>query len=236
MTDFDMRRILMVETQLRPNEVTDRRLLAAMRALPRELFVPESLQGLAYMDEDIRVLRARDGAPARYLLSPMVQAQLLQLAEVTPGERVLDVGCATGYSTAVLLGLGAKAVGLEPEPKLVAAAKRNLKATNPEITKLAADAGISAEVVAGDLTLGHAAGAPYDAIIVEGSVPHVPDALLSQLREGGRLVTVRTRRPNMRQGKAYLFVRVEGEARGTAQFDAGAPPLPGFAPAPAFAF
>jgi len=231
MTNFDATRMLMVETQLRPNEVTDPALLAAMRTLPRERFVPESLQGLAYMDEDIRVLPARDGAPARYLLSPMVQAQLLQLAEISPGERVLDVGCATGYSTAVLAWLGAKTIGLEVEPELAAAAKKNLKTTD-----LPSGRAIDAEIVTGDLAQGHAAGAPYDAIIMEGSVPDVPEALTSQLREGGRLVAVRTRHPKMRQGKAYLFVRVEGEARGTAQFDAGAPPLPGFAPAPAFAF
>ncbi len=227
MTGNDARRVAMVESQVCPNEVTEPRLLAAMRALPRERFVPQARKGLAYMDEDIEVLPSRDGAPARFLLSPMIQARLIQLAEIEPQDTVLDVGCAAGYSTAVLARLGARVVGLEPEPELIEAAKANLK-----------DLGIAnAGVVAGDLT-GAAAAAqgPYDVIVIEGSVPEVPDSLLAQLKEGGRLVAVLTRAPNMRQGKAYLFVRVDSEARGVAHFDAGARPLPGFTPAPSFTF
>ena len=226
MTDFEERRRVMVETQLRPNAVTDMALLAGMLAVPRERFVPESLQGLAYMEDDIEVFPSKNGAPARFILSPMVQARLIQLAEVEPGERVLDVGCATGYSTAVLAEMQAHVVGLEPEPELSAAAKTNLASCGLD----------EAQIVTGDLTAGHAADAPYDIIVIEGSVPHVPDALLAQLREGGRLVAVRTRQANMQQGKAYLFVRVKGDARGTPQFDAAAPPLPGFGPASSFVF
>jgi protein-L-isoaspartate(D-aspartate) O-methyltransferase len=226
MTDFEAQRIAMVESQLRPSEVTDKGLLAAMRTVPRELFVPRTRERLAYMDEDIEVLPARDGAPARALLAPMVQARLIQLADVQPHETVLDVGCATGYSTAVLARLGARVVGLEPEPELAAAAKTNLASCGQA----------NAEIVTGDLTAGHTAGAPYDAIVLEGSITDVPDALLSQLQEGGRLVAVRTLAPNMRQGKAYLFVRVKGETSGTIEFDAAAPPLPGFVPALSFAF
>ena len=225
MTDA-ARRIAMVESQVRPNEVKDVRLIAAMRTLPRERFVPPAYRGVAYMDEEIEVLPARDGAPARHLLSPMVQARLIQLAEIGPHDRVLDVGCATGYSTAILAQLAARVVGLEPYPALVEAAAANLAASG-----LA-----NAEIVAGSLVDGYAAAASYDAIIVEGAVSEVPESLLSQLKDGGRLTAVLTRAPNMRQGKAYLFMRVKGEARGIAQFDAGAAPLPGFAPAPAFTF
>ena len=106
MTDFEPQRLAMVESQLRPNEVTDPRLLAAMRALPRERFVPRRLSALAYMDESIEVFPAIDGAPARFLLAPMVLARLIQLAAVGPDDSVLDIGCATGYSTAVLASLG----------------------------------------------------------------------------------------------------------------------------------
>ncbi|MHA1573865.1 MAG: protein-L-isoaspartate O-methyltransferase family protein [Alphaproteobacteria bacterium] len=226
MTDFDAQRIAMVESQLRPNQVTDRALIAAMRSLPRERFVPEPLQGLAYIDEDIQVLPERHSAQARALLSPIVQARLIQLAEVQPQHSVLDVGCATGYSTAVLARLAARVVGLESEPELAAAAKINL----------ASCGAANADIVAGDFAAGYAAGAHYDVIVVEGSVPNIPDALLGQLKIGGRLVAVRTRAPNVRQGNAYLFVRVNGETSGTAEFDAGASPLPGFAPAPSFAF
>lgn len=226
MTGFQARRTAMVESQLRPNEVTDVSLLAAMRTLPRERFVPESYQGLAYMDEGIEVLAAREDASARSLLSPMVQARLIQLAEIEPQDTVLDVGCATGYSTAILAQLAVRVIGLEPEPELAKAAAANLAALG--LT--------NATIVAGDLFAGYAKAGPYDVIIMEGSVPDVPENLLDQLKEGGRLVVVRTRAPNMRQGKAYLFVRVDGEAGGVAHFDAGASPLPGFAPAPAFTF
>src|SRR5680860_1085054 len=106
---------------------------------------------------------------------------------------------------------------------------------SPSAARLAAALGLAnADIVAGDLLGGHAKAGPYDVIVMEGSVPDVPDKVLAQLKEGGRLVTVRTAAPNMRQGKAYLFVRVDDEARGVAHFDAGASPLPGFAPAPAF--
>lgn len=230
MTGYEAQRMAMVESQIRPNEVTDTRLLAAMRDLPRERFVPGALQGLAYMDEEIEVLRAREGGAARFLLSPMVQARLIQLAGVEPQDTVLDLGCATGYSTAILARLAARVVGVEPEPGLAQAARDNLKALGAA----------HVEIVAGSLTeppAGEGPGyGPYDVIVVEGSVPEVPEGLLAQLKDGGRLVAVLTRAPNMRQGKAYLFVRVDGEARGVAQFDAGASPLPGFAPAPAFTF
>lgn len=226
MTAYEARRIAMVESQIRPNEVTDQRLLAAMRMLPRERFVPEALQGLAYMDEEIEVLHAREAEPARVLLSPMVQARLIQLADVEPQDTVLDIGCATGYSTAILANLAAHVVGIEPEPGLAETAKANLKGLG-----LA-----NVEILAAGLTAPPKARGPYDVILLEGSVPEVPNALLAQLKEGGRLVAVRTRAPNMRQGKAYLFVRVDGESRGVAQFDAGASPLPGFAPAPVFTF
>ncbi len=234
MMGYEARRNAMVESQLRPNEVTDSGLLAAMRSLPRERFVPEALQGLAYMDEDIQVLPAREGGAARFLLSPMVQARLIQLGEITAQDTVLDLGCATGYSTAILARLAAHVVGVEPEPALAETAKSNLRALG-----LA-----NVDIVAGSLTeppasqgKGHEKGhGPYDVIVIEGSVPEVPDAVLAQLKEGGRLVAVLTRAPNMRQGKAYLFVRVDGEARGVAQFDAGASPLPGFVPAPTFTF
>jgi protein-L-isoaspartate(D-aspartate) O-methyltransferase len=187
--------------------------------------VPEALRGLAYMDEEIEVLRAREGGAARFLLSPMVQARLIQLAEINPQDTVLDLGCATGYSTAILASLAARVVGVEPEPGLAETARTNLNAL-----------GLApVEIIAGSLTE-PGQGGPYDVIVVEGSVPDVPQALLDQLKEGGRLVTVLTRAPNMRQGKAYLFVRVDDEARGVAQFDAGASPLPGFAPEPAFIF
>lgn len=227
MTGYEAQRLAMVESQLRPNEVTDRRLLAAMRALPRERFVPSKLRGLAYMDEGIEIFPSIDGAPARFLLAPMVLARLIQLAAVGPDDTVLDVGCATGYSTAVLAELGGAVTGLEPEPELAAAARETLR-----------DLGIAnAQIVQGALERGHAAEAPYDVILINGSVPEPPATLLAQLKEGGRLGVVLAGGANSgTQGKAYLFVKVEGEASGQPHFDAGARLLPGFLPAPAFSF
>jgi protein-L-isoaspartate(D-aspartate) O-methyltransferase len=226
MSDYEARRIAMVESQLRPNEVTDVRLLAAMRTLPRERFVPQAFKGLAYMDEDIEVSPARDGAPARFLLSPMVQARLIQLAEIGPNDKILDVGCATGYSTVMLARLASHVVGLEADPELAAAAKANVASLKD----------VHAEIVEAGLVDGWAAGGPYDVIVLEGSVPEVPGTLFAQLAKGGRLVAVVTQRPHMRQGKANLFVKFGAEVSGAVHFDAGANPLPDFAPAPAFTF
>ncbi|MGI8852650.1 MAG: protein-L-isoaspartate O-methyltransferase family protein [Methyloceanibacter sp.] len=226
MADFERQRDVMVESQLRPNEVTDPGVLSAMRALPRERFVPPPLRGLAYMDDAIEVFPAIDGAPARFLLAPMVLARLVQLAMVESKESILDVGCATGYSTAVLARLGRFVTGLEPEPELASAARATLRALDIA----------NVEIITGALAGGHETGAPYDVILLNGSVPVVPESLLSQLREGGRLATVLTRRANLSQGKAYLFVKVRGEASGVPHFDAGARPLPGFAPEPCFTF
>lgn len=228
MTDFERARAAMVDSQLRPNQVTDRRILASFAALPREKFVPPVKRELAYSDAGLEVFPSIDGAPARFLLEPMVLARLVQLAQVEAQDSVLDVGCMTGYSTAVLAQLAKSVTGLEAEPELAAAARTNL-----------ADLGIeNAGIVEGDLSVGAESLGPYDVILLNGSVPEVPKALFDQLREGGRLVAViadaRDGRP--RQGKAYRFVKLNGEASGTPHFDANARPLPGFAKTPSFIF
>jgi protein-L-isoaspartate(D-aspartate) O-methyltransferase len=226
MIDFARRRFTMVESQIRPNEVTDPRLLAILRTLPRERFVPDRLRPLAYSDEAVEVFPAIDGAPARFLLAPMVLARLVQLAAVEPHDTVLDVGCATGYSTAVLSGLGRAAIGLEPEPELAEAARDALRALGI----------VNAEIVEGPLADGYPQASPYDVIVLNGSVPNPPAALTSQLREGGRIAVVLASGGADRQGRAYLFVKVGGEMSGVPHFDAGARPLPGFAPELSFSF
>lgn len=227
MIDFERQRLTMVESQLRPNEVTDTRLLAAMRALPREAFVPQKLRALAYMDEGIEVFPSIDGAPARFLLAPMVLARLVQLAAVEPQDAVLDIGCATGYSAAVLARLGRSVIGLEPEPELAEAARSTLR-----------EVGIAnAEIVEGALAQGHPDAGPYDVILLNGSVPEMPETLISQLKEGGRIAAILSSGANTAsQGKACLFVKVGREASGLPHFDAGARPLPGFLPEPCFSF
>jgi protein-L-isoaspartate(D-aspartate) O-methyltransferase len=223
MTDCEIQRRTMIETQLRPSGVNDPRLLAAVASLPREKFVPARLCPFAYIDEALEVWPSRDGAPARFLLTPLAQARLIQLASVNAKDRVLDVGCATGYSTALLAELGREVIGVESEPELAAAASANLQGL----------ALANAEIVKGALAEGCAAGAPYDAILLNGSVPDVPDALFAQLREGGRLAAIVA---HSAQPRAWLYVKAGGQVSGMPQFDVGARPLPGFAPAPRFAF
>lgn len=227
MTGFERQRLTMVESQLRPNEVTDTRLLAAMRALPRERFVPPKLSALAYMDEAIEVFPAFDGAPPRFLLAPMVLARLVQLAAIQPEDSVLDIGCATGYSTAVLASLGRSVIGLEPAPELARAARDRLRELGIE----------NATIVEGPLSAGSPEDAPYDVIVLNGSVPEVPESLLAQLKDGGRLAAILSAGANQAsQGRAYLFVKVGTELSGLPHFDAGARPLPGFTPEPCFSF
>jgi protein-L-isoaspartate(D-aspartate) O-methyltransferase len=227
MTDFERSRASMVESQLRPNEVTDTRLLAAMRSLPRERFVPQRLRPLAYIDEALEIFPSIDGAPARFLLAPMVLARLIQLAAAEPDDAVLDVGSATGYSTAVLAQLARFVTGLEPEPALAGAARDALRGLGID----------NAEIVEGPLAAGHKPGAPYDVILLNGRVAEVPGFLIAQLKEDGRLATILPAGANAgSQGRAYLFVKVGGEASGVPLFDAGARPLPGFAPESAFTF
>ena len=226
MIDFARRRLTMVETQLRPNEVTDTRLLAAMSALPRERFVPERLRPFAYIDEGLEVFPAIDAAPARFLLAPMVLARIVQLAAVEPGDTVLDVGCATGYSTAILARLGREVVGVEPEPELADAARANLRAL--ELANV--------EIVEGALARGRPEKGPYDVILLNGSVPVPPESLFGQLKEGGRLAAILSRQGPGAQGKATLFVKAEGEVSGLPHFDAGASPLPGFFRESSFSF
>jgi protein-L-isoaspartate(D-aspartate) O-methyltransferase len=197
-----------------------------MSALPRERFVPERLRAFAYIDEGIEVFPAIDAAPPRFLLAPMVLARLVQLAAVEPGDTVLDVGCATGYSTAILARLGRDVTGVEPEPELAKAARANLRAL--ELANV--------EIVEGGLRRGCPEKGRYDVLLLNGSVPVPPDTLFGQLKEGGRLVAILSRPTPRAQGRATLFVKAGGEVSGLPHFDASAPPLPGFLPESSFKF
>ena len=218
MTDYAAARKNMVDNQVRPNKVTDARVLAAMADVPRERFVPKPLAGSAYVDEDIAV------APGRYLMEPMVLARLLQAAAIRPGDVVLDIGCATGYSSAVLARLAATVVAVDCDEALAETAIEVL-------TELDAD---NAAVVTGDLAAGYAKQAPYDVIVLGGAVEAVPAAMAGQLVEGGRLVAVVT--GGGRVGKASVMLRVHGALSSRVLFDAAVPPLPGFAVDHGFVF
>ena len=215
MNVFSEARFNMVESQIRPNQVTDARLLRALLDVPREKFVPSSMQALAYMEEEIVVAQAFAGAPTRSLMSPMPQARMMQLAEVEPDDLVLDVGCVSGYSTAVLARLAESVVGLECNESLAEQATQALM-------ELEAD---NAAVVSGPLPEGYASEGPFDVILLNGSVPEVPGGLLKQLKDGGRLIAI-IAQSNF--GEATLFRNSGGRVSHRSFFDASAQPLPGF--------
>lgn len=221
MQDFQAARLNMVESQLRVNAVIDLNVLEAIAETPRENFVPEGRRSLAYMDECVKLADASGPQKAaRYLMEPRVFGKLLQLVKVQPGDRVLDIGCGLGYSSAVLGKLAASVVALECDETLAAQASDRLRQLGLS--------NVSVET-AKDLSQGYAKTAPYDVIILNGSVEHVPDALLSQLAEGGRLAAVVGRR-------AKLFVCADGKASAREGFDANIHILPGFAREEGFVF
>jgi protein-L-isoaspartate(D-aspartate) O-methyltransferase len=221
MADFSIARRTMVDTQVRTSDVTDLRLVAAMLDLPRERFVPQDKMAIAYLDFDIPVTELVQ--PVRRLLKPMVIAKLIQAADVGVTDCVLDIGCATGYSSALLGRLAGSVIALEEDASLAQIAGKTLTALGAA----------NVTVATGPLTAGWPAGGPYDVIILEGATEVVPVGLRGQLKDGGRLVCVLGRGP---AGKAMLFRSLEGELSGRTIFDAAAPVLPGFTQTPEFVF
>jgi protein-L-isoaspartate(D-aspartate) O-methyltransferase len=221
MTDFAAARRMMVDGQVRTSDVTDPRIIAAMLELPRERFVPAANAGLAYLDFDVPVAQAPGGE--RRLLKPMVLAKMVHAAAVGAADRVLDVGCATGYSSALLSRLAAFVVALEEDAALARLAAANLG-------EFAAD---KATVVTGALTQGWPPHAPYDVIFLNGASEIVPRALFAQLKEQGRLVAVIGRAPSCR---AMLYRSIGGDVSAWPVFDASAQMLPGFAAPAQFVF
>ena len=221
--DFAAMRRKMVDNQVRPNGVTDLSLVAAMLDIPRERFVPPDKAALAYMDGDLLIDEGGPGKAARFLLAPMVLARLIQTADVRDTDRVLDVACGTGYSSAILARLAASVIALEEDRDLADKAVR-----------LLARSGVgNAEVVRGPLIDGWTASAPYDVILINGAVEYIPEALLAQVREGGRLIAVVGTAPI---GKVILYRCAVGDVSGRPIFDAAAPPLPSFVKPRTFVF
>jgi protein-L-isoaspartate(D-aspartate) O-methyltransferase len=223
MENFADARKRMVDSQLRTENVTDHAVLAAMGEVPREAFLPPHLRPLAYLDRDIRLKEATDAGPARYLMQAAPLARLIQLADLAPTDRVLVVGCGTGYSAAVLARLVHSVVALEADPALSAQAQRALS-----------ELGIAnVEVVVGPLDGGYPSGGPYGVILVDGAVETVPSGLLDQLRDDGRLVAVVG---YGRTGTATLFAMNDRKIGSRPAFDASVPPLPGFRKPEVFVF
>ena len=220
MLDFATARRMMVEGQVRTADVTDPRLLGAMLALPRERFLPASRAPLAYLDLDVPL---SDGESDRRLLKPMVLAKLIQAADIVETDRVLDVGCGTGYSAMLLAALADSVVGLEEDATLARRAE----------TLLAEAAVANARIVSGPLALGAPQQGPFDVIVLEGAAEIIPTALVDQLKNGGRLLCVLGRGPG---GKAMLYRLIDGDFSGRPVFDAAAPLLPGFEKKLSFVF
>jgi protein-L-isoaspartate(D-aspartate) O-methyltransferase len=211
-------RINMVENQLRPNRIEDPRLLDAMREVPRERVLPKLLRGVAYADEDLLL-------PAGgHLIEPLVLARLIEAAQVRPQDVVLVVGCTTGYAGVVLARMAATVILLQPAAVAVEPIETLLE-------ELAVD---NVVVVTGDdPAAGHPSQAPFDVILLVGSVAAVPPALLEQIGEGGRLVAVIDDR---RIGKGTLFTRLHGVVGRQVLFDANIPRLSGLPERVEFAF
>lgn len=223
MIDYQQRRLNMVDSQVRTSDVTDRRIQRAMLEVPREMFAPENLRSMAYMDGPLPVVAHSDGRRRRTLLSPRSLAMLLQLAQVESASRVLDVGCATGYSTAILARLAQSVVAVESDSALANAAKQNLRTLGATNTA----------VVENALTAGAPEAGPYDAIVLNGAVEQTPSALLDQLADGGRLVAI------VADGalrRARIWQRAGKTVGDRPAFEADADVLPGFEREPEFVF
>ena len=218
MIDHAAARRNMVTGQIRTNRVTDERLIDAMAEIPRERFVPHARRGGAYVDENVEI------AAGRFLMEPMVLARLVQEADIRADDVVLDVGCGTGYASAVMARLAATVIALDVDDSLAGEAERVLSAIDAD----------NAIVVTGPLAEGYVSQAPYDAILVGGAVDHLPQALADQLAEGGRIVGV-LREPGT-VGQATLWARHRGALSSRSLFEASLPALPGIARPARFEF
>ncbi len=223
MTGFELQRKNMVESQVRPSDITDRRIMRAMQAIRREEFAAADTRALAYMDQDLNVGAATAGMRRRALLAPRVLSQMVQALEIAPGDRVLEIGTATGYGAAVLAALAKHVIALEADADL---ARDAVKA-------LAVHDIANVDVVTGPFAAGWAAHAPYGAILVGGAVPEIAPVLLDQLRDGGRLAAIVVEGD---VGKLRVWRRFGSTFASRTIVDANARPLPGFARVPGFVF
>lgn len=216
MSDFQTRRTVMVDTQIRPSDVTKYPIINAMLTVPREAFVPDDLREAAYADTQVAL-----GA-GRVLLEPRTFAKMLDEVSVTPDEMVLVVGAGLGYGAAVLAMLGDFVVAVEEDEALAAEAESCLSRVDAD----------NVAVFGGPLVEGAAKHGPYDVIVIEGAVETVPDALFEQLRDGGRMIAIFA---DDRVGTVRLGQKIGGRMSWRYAFNATAPVLPGFAAEKEFA-
>lgn len=213
MIDFEAARAKMVDNQIRTTDVTSHSVLSAFLTVPREAFVPAGKEALAYIDTDIAVGTTQ--GVRRFVMEASPLAKLLQLAGIGKEDRVLEIGTGTGYATALLSLLGGSVVSVECDEALASAARETL-------ARLGHD---NVEVVSGSLEAGAAAKGPYDVIFINGAVEEIPQALVDQLKDGGRLVAVEG---YGNASRAQMVVRDRGIASRSAYFNTAVQPLPGF--------
>jgi protein-L-isoaspartate(D-aspartate) O-methyltransferase len=218
--DFEQLRRNMVDSQIRTNDVTDLRLLDAILSVPRELFVTESWRELAYTDEDIEVTV---GSAKCYVMKPVALARLIQLADVRPGDHVLEVGSGSGYASAVMSRVAKEVYALESDLSISQMAAEALQSSGCD----------NVATVTGPIASGFAAKSPYDVIFVNGAVDEVPPTLFGQLKEDGRLVVVEG---YGNAGVAKLYTKRDGHVAGRKVFNASVKPLPGVRKEPGFVF
>ena len=217
MPDYAALRANMVATQILANGVTEERILDAFRAVPREAFVPAARRSIAYAEAAVEMV------PGRFVLSARCLAKLVELADIRAAQTVLDVACGTGYCANVMAHLAKHVIGLEEDATLVRVAsdmQHSLRASNVTI-------------VQGALSRGFRDGAPYDVILIEGGVELVPESLLAQLAEGGRLVAMYRRDA---QSRAVIYLNEAGRIGRRFDFDDSSPLLQGFREPAGFVF
>ena len=210
MTDFAQRRTMMVDTQVRPNDVTSYPVIEAMLNVPREQFVPDSRRDVAYAGENLEL------APGRVLLEPRTLGKMIDILDLQNSDLVLDIGCGFGYSAAVMARIAEAVVAVEDDADM---------ATQAE-ARLAAQDVFNVAVVQGALNAGWAGQAPYDAILIEGAIEEIPAAITDQLNEGGRIIAL------FREGHLGVVKfgrKLDGRINWRFAFHADAPVLPGFA-------
>lgn len=209
MTDYASRRTMMVDTQVRPSDVTKFPIIDAMLSVPRENFVPDSLREAAYIGENL------DIGKGRVLLEPRTLAKMLDALNIQPSHVALDIGCGLGYSTAILARMCEFVVAVEDDETRAEAAQSLLSGQGID----------NAAVMAAPLNTGASKSGPYDIIIIEGGVQALPDAILAQLREGGRIACVFAE-GNL--GVVRIGYKLDGVMNWRFAFNASAPVIDGF--------
>ncbi len=216
MSEFAVRRMMMVDNQIRPSDVTKYPIIEAMLSVPRELYVPADKREAAYVGDTIAI------GPGRVLPEPRTLAKMLDALDLRPGDLVLDLGCGLGYSAAVLARMVDTVVAVESDEAMAAEAQRLLSEEGVD----------NAVVIAGPLTAGAPKHGPYDVITIEGGVEQIPEAVTNQLKDGGRIAALFMEGS---LGTVRIGLKAGGRIDWRPAFNAGAPVIPGFERVRAFA-